>query len=84
MMCYAYSRSKDNSYDSSYTCTRRNDAYTITKLTFWGTFAGVFGLGFLLATYVFALSEIGGTSKRNKIWKSDIEKANNIQVERVR
>jgi hypothetical protein len=44
----------------------------------------VFGLGFLLAVYVFSLSEIGGTSKRNKIWKDDIEKANNIQVERVR
>jgi len=84
MSCYAYARSKNSAYSSAYTCTRKNDAYTITKLTFWGTFAGVWGIGFVLAVYVFSISEIVGVSKRNKIWKDSEEKANNIQVETLR
>jgi len=83
MACYAYTRRKNSAYSSAYTCDRKNDAYTVTKLTFWGTFAGVWGLGFVLAVYVFSISEIVGVSKRNKIWKDCEEKANNIQVERV-
>jgi len=78
MACYAYSRSKSSASSSAYTCERKNDAYTVTKLTFWGTFAGVWGLGFLLAVYVFSISEIVGVSKRNKIWKASEEKASNV------
>jgi len=78
MACYAYERSKNNALSSAYTCERKNNAYTITKLTFWGTFAGVLGLVFVLAVYVFSISEIVGVSKRNKIWKACEEKANNV------